>query len=336
MRVAVTMHYGPLANASGYSVIVATSARHAWAFGGTDPGGPSSSPVAAQWNGSTLTSAVLPCGLPGFISEASAPAANDVWAASQYGRYVLHWDGRHWLVAGHWRHGQLTGLTAISASNVWAFGTTVTGSRAMGTWHFDGTSWLPVPGAARSVYRASAVSARDIWAIAASRRADVIVRFDGRTWRRMQTGRVLADVEPRDILAISNHDVWVVGTQVGRNHSALLVLAHWNGSSWSRLVSGLQAWAGRLAPGPHGEVLVTATPANAAATGLILHASPGGWGAAIVVQSDLGSGVTDVALAPGTRSLWATGGILTRLGGDAAIWTGPLARTYLDPDDADL
>ncbi len=92
----------------------------------------------------------------------------------------------------------------------------------------------------------------------------------------------------------------------------------------------------RLAPGPHGDVLVTATPADAAATGLILHASPGGWGATIVVQSGLGSGVTDVALAPRTGSLWATGGILTRLGGDAAIWTGPLARTYPDPDDADL
>ena len=195
LRVAVTMHYGPLANASGYSVIVATSARHAWAFGGTDPGGPST-PVAAQWNGSTLTPVALPRGLTGFISEASAPAPSDIWAGSQYGRYILHWDGRRWLVAGHWRHGQLTGLTAISASDVWAFGTTVTGSRGMGTWHFDGTSWLLVTGSARSVYRASAISHRDIWAIAANRGGDVIVRFDGRTWRRVDTGRVLVGVQP--------------------------------------------------------------------------------------------------------------------------------------------
>ena len=84
-------------------------------------------PVAALWDGSTLTSSVLPHGLTGFISEASAPAANDIWAASQYGRYVLRYDGHRWLVAAQWRRGQITGLTAISGRDVWVFGTTVGG-----------------------------------------------------------------------------------------------------------------------------------------------------------------------------------------------------------------
>jgi hypothetical protein len=332
LRLAVTRHYGALDNASGYSVIVATARHLAWAFGGTDPGGPSS-PVAALWDGSTLTSSVLPPGLTGFISEASAPAANDIWAASQYGRYVLRYDGHHWTVAVQWRRGQITGLTAISGRDVWVFGTTIGGSRTIGTWHFDGISWQPVAGPARSIYQASAVSRRDIWAIRAVSGADSIVRYNGRSWQPVATGRVLANVRPRDILAISDHDVWVAGNETGRNASARLVLAHWTGSSWSRLVSGLQAWAGQLAPGPRGDVLLTATPADAAATGLILHASPSGWGATIVVQSGLGSGVTDVALAPGSRSLWATGGILTRLGGDAAVWAGPIARADGDADD---
>jgi hypothetical protein len=331
LRVAVTRHYGPLANASGYSVIVATGARLAWAFGGTNPGGPSA-PVAALWNGTTLTPSALPRGLTGFISDASAPARSDVWAASQYGGYVLHWNGQRWRVAGQWRQGQITGLTAISASDVWAFGTTVTGSRVLGTWHFDGTSWRLVTGSAGSIYRASALAHRDIWAISASPTADVILRYNGSAWQQVSTGRALAGVEPSDILAISRHDVWVVGDRLGRDGSPRLVLAHWNGTCWSRLASGLHAWAGRLAPGPHGDVLVTATPPNAAATGLILHASPDGWGATIVVRSGLGSGVSDVMLAPGTASLWATGGILTRLGGDAAIWSGPLARADLDPE----
>jgi hypothetical protein len=332
VRVAITRHYGQPANASGYSVIIMTGVHQAWAFGGTNPGG-QSAPVAAHWNGRTLTTSALPAGLTGFISSASAAAGNDIWAASQYGRYVLHWDGRHWRVASLWRRGQITGLTAISASDVWSFGTALTGSHVLGTWHFDGKRWRPVAGIAGSIYRASALSHRDIWAIGASQRADYILRYNGRAWRRVHAVRVLAGVQPSDILAISNHDVWVAGNQVDRFGVVRLVLVHWNGNRWSKLVSGLRAWAGRLAPGSRGGVLLTATPASASATGLILRASSRGWGAAISIQSGLGSGVSDVALAPGTRSLWATGGILTRRGGDAAIWTGPFARTGRRSDD---
>jgi hypothetical protein len=322
-RVAVTRHYGQVANASGFSVILATGPGQAWAFGGTNPGGPSS-PVAAQWNGTILTPSALPTGLTGFISDASAPAPGDVWAASQYGHYVLHWDGQHWSIAGRWRRGEITGLTAIGPRNVWVFGATDTGSRLMGTWHFNGTSWQLAAGPARAIYRGSAISRHDIWAIAASRAGTVVLRYSGR-WRIVRTGGVLAGVLPSDVLAISDQDVWVAGDVISQNGTPHLVLAHWNGAHWSRLAAGLQAWAGRLAPGPNGGVLLTATPANAAATGLILHASPQGWGGTTVVQSSLGSGVSDVAMAPGSRSLWATGGILTRLGGDAAIWSAPLA-----------
>jgi len=332
LRVAAARHYGQPGNASGFSVIVATGVGQAWAFGGTNPGGPST-PIAARWNGTALTPSALPAGLTGFISDASAPAANDVWAAGQYGRYVVHWNGQGWRTARQWRSGQVTGLIAISTSDVWVFGTTVTGSSVLGTWHFDGTSWRPVTGRASSIYRASAVSSKDIWAIAASSGTDVILRYNGSTWWRVRTGPVLNGVQPRDIIALSDRDVWVAGNEVSPASAPRLVLAHWNGSRWTRLANGLSAWAGRLSPAAHGDVLLTATPANAAATGLIMHASPAGWGTTIVVASGLGSGVSDVALAPRTSSLWATGGILTRLGGEAAIWSGPMARAEHDPHD---
>lgn len=332
LRLAATKHYGQPGNASGFSVIIATGAGQAWAFGGTNPGGPST-PIAARWNGTSLTSSPLPGGLTGFINDASAPAANDVWAAGQYGRYVLHWNGKGWHIARRWPSGQITGLNAISANDVWVFGTSITGSRLVGTWHFDGRSWTPVPGPAGSIYRASAVSHTDIWAIAATSNADIILRYNGRTWWRVRVGPVFNGAQPQDILAVSNRDVWMAGNEVSPDGTPRLVLAHWNGSRWSRLASGLSAWAGQLAPGPHGDVLLTATPANAAATGLILHASPYGWGTAIVVADGLGSGVSDVALVPRTSSLWATGGILTRLGGEAAVWSGPMARADHDAGD---
>ncbi len=327
---AVSRHYGTAGNASGYSVVVATGGREAWVFGGTNPGGPSR-PVAERWNGRRMTPSALPTGLTGFITDASAPSATDIWAASEYGGYVLHWDGVRWRLAMHWPRGMITGLTAVSADDVWVFGTTASGTRATGTWHFNGRSWRPVGGAAASIYRASAVSRHDIWAIAAGPRADSILVYRGRAWRPVRTGRVLAGVTLHDVLAVSADSVWVVGDEVNGG-SVRLVLAHWNGIRWRRIPTRERAWPGRLARGPHGTVLITATPVGAAASGLVLQAAATGWRSAITIQSDLGSGVADVALVRQTRSLLASGGILTRLGGDAVLWMRRLGSASYRPD----
>ena len=328
-RITVSRHYGAPENASGYSAIVVTGNREAWAFGGTNPGGPSK-PVAERWNGRTVTQSALPAGLTGFISDASAPSATDIWAASEYGRYVLHWNGMRWRVAMRRRVGLITGLTAVSPDDVWVFGTTATGIHEAGTWHFDGRSWSRAAGAAGSIYRASAASRRDIWAIAASPRADSILRYDGATWRPVRTGHVLAGVALHDILATSDRSVWVVGDEISKG-AVGLVLAHWNGARWTRIPTSMRAQAGRLARGAHGGVLITAA-ADTTASGLILQASAVGWRPAVTIRSGLGSGVSDVALVHGTWSLLASGGILTRLGGDAVIWTVPLTRAAHRPD----
>ncbi|MFY9887897.1 MAG: hypothetical protein WAK71_06260 [Streptosporangiaceae bacterium] len=332
-RVAARRHYGEPGNASGFSVIVVSGRHQAWAFGGTNPGG-TSTPVAERWNGSTVTPSALPAGLTGFINYASAPSAHDIWAASEFGQYVLHWNGAGWHLARRWSSGPITGLTAISPTDVWVFGTTASGVTGTGTWHLDGHQWVRVAGRAAGIYRASAVSRRDIWAISATSKADSILTYNGRSWRRVHTGSVLSGVQLHDILAVSDHDVWVLGDEVSRGRVGL-VLAHWNGARWATL-SRLSAWPGLLARGPHGSVLVTATPSNAAAAGLILQAGEYGWGPVITIESQLGSGVSDVALVGKTRSLWATGGVLTRLGGDAVIWQGTLGRTAHHRDDDDV
>jgi len=325
-------HFGQPGNASGYAVIVATGRRRAWVFGGTNPGG-QSAPVAELWNGKLAVPSALPARLSGFISDASAPSADDIWAASEYGRYVLHWDGKRWHVAKRWRGGLITGLTAIDARDVWVFGTTATGFGVMGTWHFNGQSWTAVRGLGHSIYRASAISRRDIWAISAGRQTDSLLRFNGRSWRLLRT-HALKNMRPRDILALSDRDVWVVGNLAGRSDSDRLLLAHWNGRTWTTIESQMEAWAGRLARGPRGGVLITATPV-AADAGLILQASPSGRLSGTGIRFGAGSGVSDVVLVDGGRSLWATGGLLTRLGGDAAIWVGHVAAGAARPDPDD-
>jgi hypothetical protein len=321
-RVLASSHFGQPGNASGYSAIVVTGRRQAWAFGGTNPGGPST-PVAEQWNGTAMTPSALPPGLTGFISDASAPSATDIWAASEYGGYVLHWNGTRWSLAKRWG-GVITGLTAVSADDIWIFGA-VTGGNGTGTWHFNGRYWRRLPDAAGTIYRASATSRRDIWAITTGTKADSVLRFDGKRWQPVRTGRVLAGIAASDILATSNRDVWVLGDK-GSGNAIRLVLAHWNGARWTRINTHVAAFAGRLSAGTHGTVLVTATPADASAAGLILQVNADGRRRVTAIRSGLGSGVSAVAAVRGTQLLLASGGVLTRLGGNAVIWEGQLTQ----------
>jgi frataxin-like iron-binding protein CyaY len=332
-RVVVSSHFGAPGNASGYSAIVVTGKRAAWAFGGTNPGGPST-PVVERWDNSVLTQSGLPAGLTGFISTASAPSATDIWAASEYGGYVLHWNGSQWSLAIRWHHATISGLTAISASDVWVFGAAA-GRDGSHTWHFDGRSWWPVAGRAATIDRASAVSRRDIWAITARPGADDVLHYNGREWRAVRIGRDLTGVTVQDVLARSERNVWLLGDEFSGG-DVRLVLLHWNGACWTKIATGVNAFAGRLAAGPRGTVLATATPAGPSATGLILQVSAAGTRYATAIQSGLGSGVSAVALLPGTRLLLASGGDLTRLGGNAVIWEGPLrGAAHRGEPDAD-
>jgi hypothetical protein len=323
-RMAVIRHYGTPANASGYSVILVTDSQ-AWVFGGTNPGGPSA-PVAALWNAGTTATVPLPAGLTSFISDASATSSSDVWAASQYGRYLLHFDGVRWQVARRWQQGQVTGVTAVTPADVWVFGTSADGTSAIGTWHYDGLAWQRVAGVAGSIVRASAISATDIWAIAASPASYSVVRFDGTNWQLVPTGSALDGVHVRDILAISSSDVWVLGDKSDGSGGVRLVLLHWNGAGWASLVAPVNAWAGRLAAGPYPTVLVTATTAGASASGLIVQASAAAGRLVISPRSWLSAGgISDVALAGrAAGSLWISGAVLSRIGGDAVIWSGQL------------
>jgi hypothetical protein len=131
----------------------------------------------------------------------------------------------------------------------------------------------------------------------------------------------------RDILAISSADVWILGDEADTAGGVRLVLLHWNGASWSSQVTSIDAWAGRLAPGPDRSVLVTATPAGASASGLIVQASAVGGRVVISPQSwrSTTGGISDVTLAGPSRELWVSGAVLTRNGGDAVIWSGQLS-----------
>jgi hypothetical protein len=321
-------HFGLPGSAAGFSTILLTSGQ-LWAFGGTNPGG-ASTPVAERLSGRHWVESALPARLSDFISDASAPGPADIWAISSYGRYVLHWDGTRWQLARKWNEpGYFTDIVATSARDAWAFGTTPDGSHSLGTWHFDGRAWLQAGGAARDIYRASTVSSRDIWAIAAGTSSDAVLRFDGRRWHHVRAGRAISGVRWRDILAESARNVWLLGdTAKGR-----LELAHWNGSAWRRFGTSLSALAGQLATARDGRVLATASSSGQLTAGLIVELTDAGHMTTSVVTSALGCGVSDAVYVARTGSVWASGGTLTRLGGNAAIWVRTPDSRGHDRDD---
>lgn len=319
-RLGAVRHYGPAHDASGYSAVVAPGGTTAWAFGGTNPGG-ASTPVALEWDGSRWRSRQLPPHLTGFISDASAPGTNDIWAVSAAGAYVLHWNGTRWSVAKRWhQHGTLTGVAAISPRNVWVFGTTAAGMHGMGTWHFNGRTWTAVSGLAEQISRASALSARDIWAVAATRTNGVVEHYDGRSWRQVPTGRALARAHLDDVLAVSRRDVWIVGNLPGRHGDGRLILAHFNGRRWTRIMTPWHADTGRLASAGHGAVWVTADNSGASNNAMIGRVCPGCTPSWSTMRWGQGAGISDIAVSRRTGTAWVTGGYLTKAGGNAAVW----------------
>jgi len=322
-QMAVTVHYGPAGNASGYSAVIAPARDDAWVFGGTNPGG-TSSPAAEHWNGRRWQAWSLPAGISDFIGAAAASSPSDVWAVGD--GYALHWNGARWTVAKTWaRAGETTSVVVISPGDVWVFGSSsFSGQAGLGTWHYDGHAWIKAAGIADAIYRASAASRHDIWAITVSPRGGSVVHYDGRAWaREAAADTALAHTQLDDVLAGSGNSVWVSGVSPVNAADGHLVLARWNGRWWKRFVAPWPVQQPeRFAPDGAGGIWIPAVTGGASPATWILHLSrAGAWTRTRIAAGPwAGVGVGDLALIPGTTTLWGTGGLLTTLGGNAAIW----------------
>lgn len=325
-QIAAKVHYGASGNASGYSAVIAPAKNDAWVFGGTNPGGPSS-PAAEQWNGKRWQASALPAGLNGFIVAAAASSASNVWAVGD--GYALRWNGVKWSVAKIWNTGDgITSIAVVSRNDVWVFGSSsFSGQASLGTWHYDGRRWTKVSaaaGAAAAIYRASAVSESDIWAITVSPRGGSLVHYNGTGWENVPAAdAVLANAQLNDVLAVSWHNVWVSGTTPANAADGRLVLAHWNGRCWRRFVAPWPVQQPeRFATDGGGGIWIPVVAGGDSPATWILHLSRNGEWTRTEITAARGSGVGvgDLALIPGTTMLWGTGGLVTTSGGDAAIW----------------
>lgn len=321
-QIVTSVHYGQAGNASGYSAVVALSPADAWVFGGTNPGG-ASSPTAEHWDGQRWRAAALPAGLGGFIVAADASSPDNVWAVGD--GYALHWNGARWAVAKTFA-GQVTSVVAVGLRGAWVFGPAGSGGGGTGAWHYDSRAWTRAAGPAAAIYRASAVSVRDIWAVATGPGGSTLLRYDGSDWDPVPgAAQALEGLQLSDVVALADDNVWVSGIATADGAAGRVVLAHWNGSTWTQSSAPWPAQqAERFAPDGSGGIWIPVVPAGASPQTWILHLAASGQWTRMVVATAPGSGVGvgDLALIPCTRSLWGAGGLVTTAGSGSAVILG--------------
>ena len=135
--------------------VTAVSANDVWAFGFQgDPG--SCTPLVEHWNGTKWSvehSPRLPHGaVAGFVTSGSAVSANDIYAAGYWWNgnksisLMERWDGTKWSIVASQPLMKnyapvLSGVSAVSAKDVWAAGYVLEANNNMLADHYDGHTW---------------------------------------------------------------------------------------------------------------------------------------------------------------------------------------------------
>lgn len=317
---------------------------------------PASALSALNWNGTSWVRVPVPH--PGTLTNTlngvAAVSASDVWAVGSFQNtrtaktLIVHWDGTSWarvpshsLGAGSMYGSVLTGVSATSASDVWAVGY-YSEANPSATFqnlilHWDGTSWTrvpsPEPGTQSVLNSVTSVSATDAWAVGFSANpasgiaaAGLVLHWNGTRWTRPAVSSPSSNAALDGVSADSPADAWAVGS-----HSAKTWALHRNGTSWSTVPS----------PNPGGstadDVLLgvnAVSPGNAWAVGssgsniktLIVHWEGTSWARVPSPNPGISTGrrLSGVA-AVSASDAWAVGGYENANNSDRTLilhWNG--------------
>jgi hypothetical protein len=212
--------------------------------------------------------------------------------------------------------GQITGVTAFSPTNVWVFGASGA-SAGLGTWHLSGGTWHKLTGVAKAISSASAISPTDMWAITGVHELnDTLVHYAGTTWQPV-TSPALSGLRFADILASSDSNIWATAAASGGTPE----LVHFDGQQWQTVpvtVPKQVAQLAAIASDGHGGLWFQTFSRSAQPPRAVHRSASGAW-SADKLSAEVGD-VEDLALIPGTTSLWAAGGLQKTSGADAVIW----------------
>jgi hypothetical protein len=209
---------------------------------------------------------------PGADDELSAvggSSASDLWAAGfdlegniAQGLFV-HFNGTTWQAAPPLTAAGIpdfVSVSAVSANDVWAVGTSLSVNDSTLAAHWDGHTWqvvtTPCLNGTKIVLQedacqqsnneltgVTAVAANDVWASGYETESSdfhvpYVLHWDGKTWSLVKTpnagtGQGLAGSSLFAITALSASDVWAVGHSQNSNGTITTLTEQFNGGTWS-------------------------------------------------------------------------------------------------------
>jgi hypothetical protein len=249
------------------SSVTAISPSDVWAVGEvTNCLTLQATPEAFHWNGTTWHQVAPPNPgnlLGGELLAVDAASASNVWAVGDYPddgnnpipskTLTAHWNGTKWTnptspnPAGTAQPNLLGGVAVTSGSSAWAVGASVKQfphAPVTVTLHWNGKAWQhvasphPAHGNGDELTAAAAVSANDVFAVGdyrdtKNKTRNLIIRWNGRSWKMMATPTPTTNAGLRGVAATSTNNAWAVGSYGVPGGSKVIIL-HWNGKSWRR------------------------------------------------------------------------------------------------------
>jgi hypothetical protein len=308
-----------------------------------------------HWNGAAWSKVASPSpGVTNLIFGVTAISAADAWAAGNYCTtdtctlqpgLMLHWNGAAWSRVTIPQPGPVTvlsGVTATSATSVWAAGYYCTASSCTLQHplilHWNGTAWskvtIPVPGAVSNLNGVATESATSVWAAgfycarsACGAERTLILHWNGTAWAKVPSPNVSSAFASivQGVAATAPSQAWAAGYSCasGASGACQPLMLRWNGTAWSKAAipsprsartmlggviatSSADAWA-------VGEYCTTpvCTGIGAADDTLILHWNGTTWSKAASPTPGPGFNNLNAVSADSPADAWAVGSYCT-------------------------
>ncbi len=238
--------------------VAAVSPRAAWAVGSRPDVAGFPVTLAERWNGTgweAVATPAPPAPLPpspaDVLDAVTAVSASDAWAVGGAGEMsgqmagglAEHWNGSRWTAVSIPRlseGGQLEGVAALAADEVWAVGaggvTSVNGPQVAYALRWDGVRWssvpVPQPGEFHGLTAVTRIPGTDsLWAVGFQKARPgapshpMIDYWDGARWTATSAPAVSGG-SLSGVTALGPDDAWAVGGGT---------ILHWNGTRWSQV-----------------------------------------------------------------------------------------------------
>jgi hypothetical protein len=256
------------------NVLLATSAlssTDAWAVGAEpNPSQYLTATLAEHWDGTQWSIIPTPPISAPTVQLNSIAAVNssEVWVAGfsddpncLCGQTVVeHWNGIRWTRLTTPNPGvadYLTGIAAISATDVWAVGyewiSNITEIPLL--LHYNGTIWKPINPSRLRLGQLSSVFARatnDVWAVGwtgiVPNVKALALHWNGTSWKRVAFPTESGGwIVLQSASGVATNDVWAVGDYqffgLNGNLSLSARSYHWDGSQWKGATVGLGGYS---------------------------------------------------------------------------------------------